>query len=138
MSHGIRFVLPVQWSTLWHLVSFHCYYLVVAIVVLISTVFFFFQALRANDGTAIYNVDVVSNQGRRNANVNFNEGDLAVTITYTITADALLEDIESFTLTLSLRGATATGSTAGVYAGISLPSTATVFIIDCSCKYNNI
>ena len=89
--------------------------------------------MTANDGTAVYGMDFSSNRGRT-ANVNFNEGDTAVTTTYMIIADADVEDIESFTLRLTLRGTTAAGSIAGVYSSIGSPSIVTVFIIDCSCK----
>lgn len=100
--------------------------------------------MTANDVTAEYGTTddfSTAATGGMAAEVDFADGDTAVNIVYDITEDAVVEGIESFTLTLTLRGTTATSDSAVIGApysvaadGMVTPGVATVFIIDCTCK----
>lgn len=73
----------------------------------------------------MYNTDY-SSTNDETEEVNFAKDDTTVTIRYTITKDTDIEDIETFTLTLSLTGATDTGGC----AKIEPPGPSTVYILD--------
>ncbi|XP_072017220.1 uncharacterized protein [Amphiura filiformis] len=67
--------------------------------------------------------------------LDFPPGESTATATYPINSDMLIEDMEYFTLTLALSGATAAGNVYGVYATVDSPSVSTVYIVDCTAMF---
>ncbi len=82
--------------------------------------------LTRNDVSAVYNTDYTSPSNSDTETLTFGAGDTSRTVTYGISSDTEFEDIESFTLTLSLSAATAT------FAAVVSPSMSTIYIMDCT------
>ena len=85
--------------------------------------------MTAADVSAVFGTDYSSPSAPTMAEpVNFVAGDNAVTVTYSISKDTLIEDTETFTLTLALTGTTQTD----MFAAIISPTVSTVYINDCT------
>ncbi len=85
-------------------------------------------ALTRTDVTAMYGNanDYSSASNGATETVNFAAGETTSTVSYTINSDPTIEGVETFTLALTLSGAT------GPFASLGSPTSSTVFIIDCT------
>ncbi len=85
-------------------------------------------ALTAVDDTTVLGTDYSSGSNTDMETATFNSGDVTTTVTYMISKDTTIEDLETFTLTLALSGATDTA----MFATVISPTATTVYILDCT------
>ena len=96
-----------------------------------------FSGLTSTDVTATFNAaantdDFTSENMMLAETVSFLAGVKTATVTYTINSDVVCEELETFTLALTLGGTTASGNA----AVLGSPIASTVYIVDCTGNFS--